>query len=199
MRAALPCPPASRATRHLRRSPASAAAALASIATLALLAGCAPPDRARGVAGAAPAAPVAAVATAPLTPAPLATAADALPPQRVVNALYVSIIDDDEPPRFTTPDVAAQCGEATTVQVDGAPMASGARIPGPVFQLRWQIDGCRTLGESGPLLAGRYDVLVMHDDEHGPGAVLLAHDPLGGPGLPTPLGARTPAVALTAR
>ncbi|MCU0950010.1 MAG: hypothetical protein MUC68_02845 [Burkholderiaceae bacterium] len=116
-----------------------------------------------------------------MTDAMAGPTSDALPAHRVVNALYVSIIDDDDPPRFAAPDRGGQCGEATAVQVDGAPMRTGERIPGPVFRLSWHIDGCRPLGDAGPLLSGRYEVLVMHDDEHGPGALLLAHDPLDAP------------------
>jgi hypothetical protein len=101
-----------------------------------------------------------------------------LEPRWVVNALYITVVDDDAPPRFTSPQRGDMCGPDTRVFADGHPVSERQPIPGPVFMLRWEIDGCRPLGSAGPLLAGRYEVLVMHDDEHGPGAILLQHDPL---------------------
>lgn len=96
----------------------------------------------------------------------------------VVNALYIALLDDDTPPRFTSPQIGNMCGPDTRVFADGRNVTEGQPIPGPVFTLRWEIDGCQPLGDAGPLLAGSYEVLVMHDDEHGPGAMLLRHNPL---------------------
>lgn len=197
MRAVVPCVPHRPDIDRLRPPPRLRRATIA-LGVLALAA-CAPAaERPRAhaapmgamtsaVNAAAPAARTAMTAaradamTDAMTDAMAGPTTDALPAHRVVNALYVSIIDDDDPPRFAAPDRGGQCGEATAVQVDGAPMRAGERIPGPVFRLSWHIDGCRPLGDAGPLLSGRYEVLVMHDDEHGPGALLLAHDPLDAP------------------
>lgn len=168
-------PLARRAVHLVDRVPARRLARPApALALLAALAACTP--------GALERAPVAAAASPATEALDLAPAtAPALPARWLVNALYVSIIDDDEPPRWAAPDRAGQCGPDTAVDVDGAPMREGARIPGPVFRLTWRIDHCQPLGDAGPLLSGRYELLVMHDDEHGAGAVLLAHDPFDGP------------------
>ena len=144
------------------------AAAIAMLALTAALAGCDAPVPVSSPSR--PAAAVGAVSFPPPSPG--------LPQRWVVNALYIAIRDDDTPPRFTSPQVADMCGPDTRVFADGRDVSAGQPIPGPVFTLRWQIDGCQPLSDAGPLLAGLYEVLVVHDDEHGPGAVLLQHDPL---------------------
>lgn len=157
------------------------ALSLLTVATAAALAGC---DAARSTAVGSGSSKTTA-ATADEASAPLPPSRQALAPRHVVNALYVSVLDDEDLPRFAPPQRGELCGPDTQLSIDGAPVVEGQAIPGPVFTLRWEIDGCQPLGDTGPLLAGRYDVLVMHDDEHGPGAVLLAHDALfiayGGP------------------
>lgn len=147
---------------------ATAWVCLGALALTAALAGCDAPVPASSPSR--PAAAVSAVSLAPLAPR--------LDRRWVVNALYIALLDDDTPPRFTWPQIGNMCGPDTRVFVDGRTMTAGQPIPGPVFTLRWEIDGCQPLGDAGPLIAGSYDVLVMHDDEHGPGAVLLHHDPL---------------------
>jgi hypothetical protein len=136
-----------------------------------LIAGCSPPS------------PVARAPGTVVTPAPRPTL-DGRALARLqlgryaVNALYIAITDDDNPPNWKDPEFHANCGPDTRVFVDDEPLVAGQRVPGPVFTLRWEMDGCWPFGEVGPLLAGRYELLVMHDDEQGPEVVLLGHDEL---------------------
>ena len=80
------------------------------------------------------------------------------------NALLATLMDDDEPPRWT--DVALQhfCGPATRVEVDGRPLTPGARVPPIAFHVRWVIDECWPFGFDGPGLSGTAELQVFHDD-----------------------------------
>ncbi len=152
----------------MRALRSAGAAAIAALTLTAALPGCDAP-----VPASSPSRPAAAVGAVSLPPP-----SPRLEPRWVVNALYIAVLDDDTPPRFTLPQIGEMCGPDTRVFADGRAVTAGQPTPGPVFTLRWEIDGCQPLGDAGPLLAGSYEVLVMHDDEHGPGAVLLRHDPL---------------------
>ncbi len=85
--------------------------------------------------------------------------------RRVLNALLVPLMDDDEPPRWTDTWMNFECGPATTVMVDGKALIARKRIPPVAFSVRWNMDGCTPLGQAAMELSGSVDLLVFHEDE----------------------------------
>jgi len=79
-----------------------------------------------------------------------------------LNALLVTLIDDDEPPRWSDVALNHICGPATHVEVDGLPLVHGSRLPAGAFTVRWSMDHCTALEAFE--LQGRVDLLVFHED-----------------------------------
>jgi hypothetical protein len=79
-----------------------------------------------------------------------------------LNALLVTLIDDDEPPRWSDVALNHICGPATHVEVDGLPLVHGSRLPAGAFIVRWSMDQCTALEAFE--LQGRVELLVFHED-----------------------------------
>jgi len=79
-----------------------------------------------------------------------------------LNALLVTLIDDDEPPRWSDVALIHICGPATHVEVDGRPLVHGSRIPAGAFTVRWTMDQCTALEAFE--LHGAVELLVFHED-----------------------------------
>ena len=79
-----------------------------------------------------------------------------------LNALLVTLIDDDEPPRWSDAALDHICGPATHVEVDGLPLVHGSRLPAGAFTVRWSMDQCTALEAFE--LRGVVDLLVFHED-----------------------------------
>lgn len=66
---------------------------------------------------------------------------DAMPDARLpvdlyhlaINALWVPLLDDEEPPRWTDAMIDFGCDPGTSVMVDGEPMVAGKLIPATTF------------------------------------------------------------------
>jgi hypothetical protein len=93
--------------------------------------------------------------------------------RHVVNGLVVPLLDDAEPPRFTSIALPLLCAREGDVTVNGAPLREGADVPAGSFTLRWQLDDTCPFGPEGPLLRGEVEVLVLLDDAFGLQAVVL--------------------------
>lgn len=72
-----------------------------------------------------------------------------------VNAMLFTLLDDDQPPRWTDPEVWVGCAPGTEVRVNGEPIVVGRHIPEGTFELSWQAVDCRPLGLDGPAMHGR--------------------------------------------
>lgn len=72
-----------------------------------------------------------------------------------VNAMLFTLLDDDQPPRWTDPEVWAGCAPGTEVLVNGEPIVVGRRIPEGAFELSWRAIDCHPLGLDGPAMDGR--------------------------------------------
>jgi len=79
-----------------------------------------------------------------------------------LNALLVTLIDDDEPPRWSDAALDHICGPATHVEVDGLPLVHGSRLPAGAFTVRWSMDQCTALEAFE--LQGGVELLVFHED-----------------------------------
>ena len=79
-----------------------------------------------------------------------------------LNALLVTLIDDDEPPRWSDVALNHICGPATHVEVDGLPLVHGSRLPAGAFTVRWSMDQCTALEAFE--LQGGVELLVFHED-----------------------------------
>jgi hypothetical protein len=79
-----------------------------------------------------------------------------------LNALLVTLIDDDEPPRWSDVALNDICGPATHVEVDGLPLVHGSTLPAAAFTVRWSMDQCAALEAFE--LQGVVDLLVFHED-----------------------------------
>lgn len=77
-----------------------------------------------------------------------------------LNGLLADLLDDSQPPRWTTASLSFLCSGPTTVTVDGRPLRSGAPVPARPFVLRWQMDACRPFGEAAVLLSGEVELTV---------------------------------------
>jgi hypothetical protein len=83
--------------------------------------------------------------------------------QFVLNALLVPLMDDAEPPRWTTAALPFVCGRGARVSVDGRPLENGAPVPQPPFALRWEADRCTPLGAGAVRMDGTVDLLVRRE------------------------------------
>ena len=79
-----------------------------------------------------------------------------------LNALLVTLIDDDEPPRWSDVALNHICGPATHVEVDGLPLVHGSKLPAGAFTVRWSMDQCTALEAFE--LQGGVELLVFHED-----------------------------------
>jgi hypothetical protein len=79
-----------------------------------------------------------------------------------LNALLATLLDDDEPPRWSDVALSHFCGPAAHVEVNGMPLAHGSRIPTTSFTVRWSMDQCTPL--EGIELNGTVELLVFHED-----------------------------------
>jgi hypothetical protein len=79
-----------------------------------------------------------------------------------LNALLVTLIDDDEPPRWSDVAVNHICGPATHIEVNGLPLVHASRLPAGAFTVRWSMDQCTALEAFE--LQGRVELLVFHED-----------------------------------
>jgi hypothetical protein len=89
-----------------------------------------------------------------------------------VNGLVLPLLDDAEPPRFTTVALPLMCAAEADVSVDGRPLTEGAEVPAGGFVVHWQLAGTCPFGIDGPRLDGAVDVLVLRDDAAGLQAVV---------------------------
>jgi hypothetical protein len=105
---------------------------------------------------------VARARTAP--PTVEAAPASRLMPAFALNALLATLMDDDEPPRWTDVALHHFCGPATRVEVDGRPLVPGSYVPPTAFQVRWVMDECWPFDFAGPGLSGSAELQVFHDD-----------------------------------
>ena len=97
----------------------------------------------------------------------------ALLDRTAVNVLVLPLLDDAEPPRFTTAALPFLCAETSDVSVDGHPIADDAEVPPGSFMVQWRLRGYCPFGDTGPELDGDIDVLVLRDDEAGMQALVL--------------------------
>lgn len=75
---------------------------------------------------------------------------DAMPDARLpvdlyhlaINALWVPVLDDEEPPRWTDAMIDFGCDPGTSVMVDGEPMVAGKLIAATTFTVQWNMDRC---------------------------------------------------------
>jgi hypothetical protein len=108
-------------------------------------------------------------ALAPRTPQPVSPravddqAARELVSRFALNALLATLIDDDEPPRWTDVGLNYYCGPQTRVEVDGKPIVPGARMPANAFTLRWHMDQCSLFDSATVELSGIVELLVTHE------------------------------------
>ena len=79
-----------------------------------------------------------------------------------LNALLVTLLDDDEPPRWSDVALGHICGPATHVEVDGLPLVHGSKLPAGAFTVRWSMDQCTALEAFE--LQGGVELLVFHED-----------------------------------
>lgn len=80
-----------------------------------------------------------------------------------LNALLATLLDDDEPPRWSDVGLGQFCGPAAHVEVNGMPLVHGSRLPATAFNIRWTIDQCAPL--EAIELNGTVELLVFHDDD----------------------------------
>ena len=87
-----------------------------------------------------------------------------------LNALLISLLDDDSPPRWSDPgflnasSLVLNC-VSSRVEVDGRPLIPGAPLPSKAFRLAWDMAHCTLF--NGPVsLSGRIELVVYHDDDH---------------------------------
>lgn len=90
-----------------------------------------------------------------------------------VNALVVPLLDDAEPPRFTTVALPFLCADASEVSVDGLAIVDGSEVPPGSFTVQWRLRSYCPFGEAGPELDGDIDVIVLRDDEAGWQALVM--------------------------
>jgi hypothetical protein len=90
-----------------------------------------------------------------------------------VNVLVLPLLDDAEPPRFSTFALPLICAEEADVGIDGYPLVDGAEVPAGSFVVHWRFAGTCPFGVDGPQLSGAADVLVLRDDAAGLQAVVL--------------------------
>ena len=111
---------------------------------------------------------VASVSGAPAalpTPATPAAVDDSVPQEFTrfaLNALLATLLDDDEPPRWTDVALGHVCGAQTRVLIDGRPLSPGSRVPSTAFTVRWKMDRCNQLEAFD--VSGTVDLLVYHED-----------------------------------
>ena len=86
-----------------------------------------------------------------------------------LNALLATLLDDDEPPRWSDVALGHVCGPGTRVEVDGRPLLHGTTIPATTFTVRWQMDRCSPLEAFE--VSGTVGLLVFHEDD-GLGAIV---------------------------
>lgn len=79
-----------------------------------------------------------------------------------LNALLVTLLEDDEPPRWSDVALSHICGPATRVEVNGQPLAHGSAVPAGAFTVRWSMDQCTALEAFE--LQGVVELLVFHED-----------------------------------
>lgn len=86
-----------------------------------------------------------------------------------LNALLVSLLDDDSPPRWSDPgflnasSLVLSC-VSSRVEVDGHPLIPGAPLPSRAFRMAWDMDRCALF--NGPIsLSGRVELVVYHDGD----------------------------------
>jgi len=83
----------------------------------------------------------------------------------LLNALLAPALDADALPlRWVDPRPALGCGSATTVYVNGQPLAAGALVPDTPFALEWHADHCSPFGRTGPRLEGSVLLTVFRED-----------------------------------
>jgi len=90
-----------------------------------------------------------------------------------VNVLVLPLLDDAEPPRFSTVALPLICADEADVGIDGRPLVDGAEVPADGFVVHWRFAGTCPFGIDGPQLSGAADVLVLRDDAAGLQAVVL--------------------------
>jgi hypothetical protein len=90
-----------------------------------------------------------------------------------VNVLVLPLLDDAEPPRFSTFALPLICADEADVGIDGRPLVDGAEVPAGSFVVHWRFVGTCPFGIDGTQLAGAVDVLVLRDDAAGLQAVVL--------------------------
>ena len=134
----------------LRWSATAASLAAIALALLASLSG-------HGSVSAARSAPLK-VAASPAVDGPVAAELSRF----ALNALLVTLIDDDEPPRWSDVALNHICGPATRVEVDGLPLVHGSTLPAGAFTVRWSMDQCTALEAFE--LEGTVELLVFHED-----------------------------------
>ena len=118
-----------------------------------------------------------------------------------LNALLVTLLDDDEPPRWSDVALSHICGPAAHVEVNGRPLLHGSVIPAAAFTVRWSLDQCTPLEAFE--LSGVVELLVFHE-ETGLSAVVVPHGMLvssahGTERLSTPFAASMSLVGRTNR
>jgi len=79
-----------------------------------------------------------------------------------LNALLVTLLDDDEPPRWSDVALSHICGPAAHVEVNGRPLVPGSVIPAAAFTVRWSMDQCAPLEAFE--LSGVVELLVFHEE-----------------------------------
>ncbi len=83
-----------------------------------------------------------------------------------LNGLLAPLMDDAEPPRWTSAALPLICGSGTRIAVNGKPLRDGEPVPALPFTLRWEADGCSPFGESGLSLSGPVTLQVYPQENH---------------------------------